>query len=241
MLYADYLSTAEGQRWILDYDIPWDQIDRQTALTQPDLLERVRDSALIESFFPIFTPRALDVLWDDVNATAIFSIQLYESYKHYQVFNQYLECIDYRPVTEVEIVEVRRKNFGLEYECGTRLLTRYMMSEHFAAYHFLKDAKHCHEPVLKHILNLVGRDEIRHTQFAYDLLADRIKRDPAHAEKVLEGAAEFQHLGLLVVDEVPVAQKNDFAAIVTINQKIKRLTGKGIGNAKWEKDYVATA
>ena len=81
--YADYLSTSETQRWLLETDIPWDDIQPEVALEQPEVLERLRDSALIESFFPILTPRALDVLWDDPAATAIFSVQLYESYKHF--------------------------------------------------------------------------------------------------------------------------------------------------------------
>ena len=70
MIYAEYLSTAEAQRWVLDTDIAWDDIDRELALSQPELLDRVRDSALIESFFPIFTPRALDVLWEPPVAAA---------------------------------------------------------------------------------------------------------------------------------------------------------------------------
>ena len=78
MIYADYLSTAEMQRWNLDIDIAWDDVDVGLALGQPALLQRVRDSALIESFFPIFTCRAMDRLWEDVAATAVFSIQLYE-------------------------------------------------------------------------------------------------------------------------------------------------------------------
>src|SRR5262245_56909085 len=115
MLYADYLSTAEMQRWVLDTHIEWDAIDAALARQQLELLDRVHDSALIESFFPIFTPRALDVLWDDVAATAVFSIQLYESYKHFHVFNQYLECVGYRPVTDDQIVAVRRRNQDLRY------------------------------------------------------------------------------------------------------------------------------
>jgi hypothetical protein len=37
-----------------------------------------------------------------------------------------------------------------------------------------------------------------------------------------------RHIGLEVVPTVPVAEKNDFAAIVTLNQKIVRLTGHGL-------------
>lgn len=228
MIYADYLSTAEMQRWNLDTDIAWDDVDVRVALDQPAVLQRVRDSALIESFFPIFTCRAMDQLWEDVAATAVFSIQLYESYKHFHVFNQYLHRVGYHPIADEEIAAIRRRNLGLRYDDGTRLLTHYMMSEHFAAFHFMKDAKIAHEAVLRHILTLVGRDELRHTQFSYELLALRIQRDPSEAAKVHEAARSFQHIGLHVVSEIPIAEKNEFAAIVTMSQKIRRLTGENL-------------
>jgi hypothetical protein len=228
MMYAEYLSIAEAHRWVLDTDIAWDDINPCLALQQPDLLDRVRDSALIESYFPLFTPRALAVLWDDVNATAIFSIQLYESYKHFHVFNQYLQCVGYRPIEELEIVAIRRRNEHLRYPDGTELLTRYMMSEHFAAQHFFKDARQAREPVLAHILQLVARDEVRHAQFAYDLLEFRVRRDRRSADKIVQAAREFRHIGLDVVGAMPIAQKNDFSAILTLNQKLHRLTGQGL-------------
>ena len=78
-----------------------------------------------------------------------------------------------------------RRNATLRYDDGTRLLTRYMMSEHLAAFHFMKDAKLAPDPVLRHILKLVGHDEFRHTQFAYDLIAARIARDPSAARRLL--------------------------------------------------------
>ena len=230
MIYADYLSVAEMQRWILDTDINWQEIDAEAARRQPDLLDRLHDSALIESFFPIFTPRALEVLWDDVAATAVFSIQLYESYKHFHVFNQYLIRVNYRPVQDDEIIETRRRLQGLKYEDGTELLTQYMISEHFAAHHFFKDARKAQEPVLAHILQLVGRDEVRHSQFAYDLLDQRLKRDPLQRTKILFAARNFRHLGMEVVAELPVSQANDFAAIVALNQKLTRLTGEGFAS-----------
>lgn len=238
MIYADYLSTSEMQRWILDTDIAWDAIDPALALTQPDVLERVRDSALIESFFPLFTTRAIEVLWDDPTATAIFSVQLYESYKHFHVFNQYLERVGYRPIEDEELVDVRRGNATLRYYDATHLLTRYMMSEHFAAFSFLKDAQHSREPVLAHILRLVGRDELRHTQFAYDLLAARIQRDPSQVDVVHDAARTFRHIGLEVVSRIPIAESNDFAAIVAVNQKIRRLTGRPIRLAEWSEAYA---
>lgn len=241
MIYADYLSTAEIQRWNIDTDVEWDVIDRQLALSQPALLDRVRDSALIESFFPIFTCRAIEVLWNDIAATAVFSIQLYESYKHFHVLNQYLYRVGYKPIDDDELRTIRLRNHGLRYEDGTRLLTRYMMSEHLAAFHFMKDATLAREPVLRHILRLIGRDELRHTQFACDLLALRIQRDAAESTKIHEAARAFRHIGLEVVSDVPIAQKNEFAAIVTMSQKIKRLTGEGLHMIEWEPGRAGAA
>ena len=226
MTYGDYLTTSEMTRWMLDTDIAWDEIDPALALSQPDLLDRVRDSALIESFFPIFTPRALDLLWDNITATAIYSIQLYESYKHFHVFAQYLEAVGYRPIHDAELIELRRRNLGLKYDQPARLLTRYMMSEHFAAHNFFKESRRAAEPVLRHILQLVAKDEVRHCQFGYELLEDHVRRHPEDVDAVLDEAAHFKHIGELVVPNVPVAEKNDFAAILAINRKIGRLTGR---------------
>src|SRR5687768_7055654 len=127
MNYGDYLTTSEMTRWILDTDIAWNDIDPQLALQQPDLLERVRDSALIESFFPIFTPRVLELMWDCVTSTAVYSVQLYESYKHFHVFAQYLEAVGYRPIRDEELIEIRRRNQNLRFTNAARVLTRYMM------------------------------------------------------------------------------------------------------------------
>ena len=41
MNYGDYLTTSEMNRWLLDTDIPWDDIDPALALSQPELLDRV--------------------------------------------------------------------------------------------------------------------------------------------------------------------------------------------------------
>ena len=241
MIYADYLSTAEAQRWNLDTDVAWDDVNPALALGQPDLLLRIRDSALIESFFPIFTCRAMDCLWNDAAATAVFSIQLYESYKHFHVFNQYLQCVGFHPIDDADIVACRARQTALRFDDGTRLLTRYMMSEHFAAFHFLKDAKLAHDPVLSHILTLVGRDELRLTHFAYELIALRIAAKPDEAAKVHDEARNFKHIGLDAVGEVPVAEKNAFAAIVTLSQKVKRLTGEGLRLVEWEERHVGAA
>jgi hypothetical protein len=41
-----------------------------------------------------------------------------------------------------------------------------------------------------------------------------------------------------VVAQVPVAESNDFAAIISVNQKIRRLTGRSIRLADWSEAYA---
>jgi hypothetical protein len=228
MTYSDYLSTSELTRWNVDTDIDWNNVQPDRSGQQPELLERIRASALIESFFPIFTPRALELLWANPKATALFSVQLYESYRHFHTLNLYLEAVGYRPITDEEIIAVRRRHQNLRFTDVARLLTRYLMSEHFAAHYFFKDARQAADPVLGQILQLIAKDEVRHCQFAFDLLGDHLRDQPADAETVLDEARHFRHIGELVVDEMPVAKRNDFAAIVAIQRKLERLTGKKI-------------
>jgi hypothetical protein len=126
------------------------------------------------------------------------------------------------------LVALRRRNLGLKYDQPARLLTRYMMSEHFAAHHFFKDSRRAAEPVLRHILQLVAKDEVRHCQFGYELLDAHLQRHPEQVGEVIDEAAHFKHIGELVLPKVPVAEKNDFSAILAVNRKIERLTGRRI-------------
>src|SRR5687768_2028523 len=177
MIYDEYLTQAELQRWILDADVSWPDIDPTLARTQPDVLEQVRDSALIESYFPVYTTRLMRAFWDQLDVTSVFSVQLYESYKHFYVLNRYLEIVDAHPIADEELIEVRRRNLDTAIDDPIRELARYMISEHFAAYFFLRLARQAAEPVLAQIAGYIAKDEFRHTQFAFDLLDVRLKQD----------------------------------------------------------------
>ena len=226
MIYDDYLYQAELQRWVLEADIAWSQVDVALALKQPELLEEVRDSAIIESYFPLYTMKLVQAIWDRVDATAVFSIQLYESYKHFYALNRYLEIVGYRPLEEADIVETRRKNLDQPVPEAIAELTRYMMSEHFAAYFFMRLSRQAREPVLQQLAAWIAKDEVRHAQFAFDLLSARLREDPSVSSRILDAALNFRHVGADVVDQVPVAEKNELGAILSINKKIERLCGK---------------
>ena len=224
-VFDEYLTHAEAQRWILEVDVAWGAIDTARALAQPELLDQVRDSALIESYFPVYTTRLIRALWDDIDATSVFSIQLYESYKHFYVLNRYLAVIGYRPIDDEELRDVRRRNLDTVVGDADAELARYMVSEHFAAYFFLRLSRQSQEPVLSGIASFIAKDEFRHTQFAFDLLAARIEADPRRREGVLRSASLFRHVGADVVASVPVSEKNDLPAILTLNRRIRRLCG----------------
>lgn len=235
MLYDEYLTQAELQRWILDADVAWSRLDVQTALAQPSLLDQIRDSALIESYFPVYTTRIMRALWDQIDATSVFSVQLYESYKHFYVLNRYLELVDYRPITESELIEIRRRNLDTVISDPISELARYMISEHFAAYFFMRLARQASEPVLQQIAGFIAKDEFRHTQFAFDLLAARVAASPDCRDRILEAGLHFRHVGADVVTQVPIAEKNDLAAILTLNKKMRRLCGASL--AEFAKDH----
>lgn len=225
MIYDEYLTTAELQRWILEADVAWNRVEAPLALAQPELLDQVRDSALIESYFPLYTTKLVRALWDQVDVTSVFSIQLYESYKHFYVLNRYLEVVDYRPLSDADLIEVRRRNLENRVEDGVAELARYMISEHFAAYFFLRLSRQAREPVLRQIAAYIAKDEFRHTQFAFDLLEPRVRDHAANRERVLAAGVHFRHVGADVVSRVPIAEKNDLQAILTLDKKLRRLCG----------------
>jgi hypothetical protein len=228
MIYDEYLTTAELQRWITEIDVSWNGIDRALALSEPELLEQVRDSALIESYFPLYTTNLVRACWDQIDLTSVFSVQLYESYKHFYVLNRYLEVVGYRPLTDQDLVDVRSRNIQNRVDDFIQELTRYMISEHFAAYFFLRLSHQAKEPVLKKLTAFIAKDEFRHTQFAYDLLEPRVRNHPDARRRLLEAGANFNHVGADVVPQVPISCKNDFQAILTLDKKVHRLCGTSI-------------
>ena len=185
---------------------------------------------MIESYFPIYTTRLIRALWNDVDATAVFSIQLYESYKHFYVLNRYLEAVEYRPITEAEITAARRPHLDTTIDDGVAELARYMISEHFAAYFFLRVSRQAEEPVLRDISRYIAQDEFRHTQFAFELLEARVAADAGAGERVLAAADGFTHVGADVVAAVPIAEKNDLGAILALNKRLRRLCGVSLSD-----------
>jgi rubrerythrin len=101
-----------------------------------------------------------------------------------------------------------------------------MLSEHLAAYFFRRLAERAEEPVLAELLRYIAADEVRHAQSASDLIAKRLGRDPALADRVLDAAVSFHHYGEEAIGQVPVAMPGDSIAIRTFAERIERLCGR---------------
>jgi hypothetical protein len=228
VIYEAHLRATEENAWPLDTSIAWDAIDLGVAHTERELHEALHDAALIEGYLPVYAARLMQLLWDDVDATAVLSMELYEGLKHFTALARYLDRVGFQreEVSEAKLVAAREKALSLEYDQAKLIahLTNFMCSELFAAYFFLRISRRTNEPVLRDLLGYMARDEFRHSASAGDVLKKRIDRDPAVATQVLAAAEHFRHYGSDVVD-VPVAEENDFEAIMAVNRKIRLLCG----------------
>ncbi len=228
MIYEEHLRAAETGAWSLETSIRWSAIDRGVARAEPEILASLRDAALIEGYLPTFAPRLMLLLWDDVDATAILSLELYEGLKHYTALRRYLDIVgeESSRLSERSLVAAREKTGGITYRRDQIItyLTHFMCSELFAAHFFRRLGEQTGAPVLAELLGYMSRDELRHSSGAAALLKKRIVANPAVADEMLAAAENFRHYGSDVVD-IPLAEENDFDAIMAMNRKIRQLCG----------------
>ena len=227
-LYARIAAAADRGAWSVERDIPWTSIDRRRAFERPEILASLRDAALIESYHPVNLARLLKATWDDVDASVVFSLELYEGFKHFHALRCYLDAIEYDPpITDAELVELRRDQADVivgEADLIERLV-EFMLSEHLAHYFFRRLGEQTTEPVLSDLLAKISADEVRHAQSASDLIAKRVAADSSVIPRVLEAAIHFHHFGEQAIGKVPVAQPGDPIAIQTFARRIERLCG----------------
>jgi hypothetical protein len=228
MIYEAHLRATEENAWPLDTTIAWNAIDLEAARGEAELHHALHDAALIEGYLPVYAARLMQLLWDDVDATAVLSMELYEGLKHFTALTRYLDRVGFQreDASAAALVAARERALSIRYDERELIahLTNFMCSELFAAYFFLRIARRTGEPVLRELLNYMARDEFRHSASAGDVLKKRIDRDRGVAEQVLAAAENFRHYGSDVV-QVPVAEENDFEAIMAVNRKIRLLCG----------------
>jgi hypothetical protein len=225
-LYERHAAAADRGSWSVERDVRWRAIDHERARAEPGILAQLRDAALIEAFHPVNLPRLLRLAWDDVDAGAVLSLEMYEGFKHFHALRSYLEAVDYEPaLTDVDIIRTRTAGQAVIVapdELVPRLV-EFMLSEHLAYYFFRRLAEQTREPVLRELLGWIAADEVRHAQNASDLIAKRIAANPGLIPAVLSAAVHFRHFGEEAVGTVPVAMPGDPLAIRTFARRIERL------------------
>ena len=227
-IYVRSASAADRGAWSVERDIKWAEIDRQRAHARPNLLASLRDAALIESYHPFNLARLLRATLDDIDAGVVFSLELYEGFKHFHSLRRYLDAIGYEPpITDDELVAIRAAQTEFEVQPGDLIprLVEFMLSEHLAHYFFRRLGEQAEDHVLADLLSRIAADEVRHAQSASDLIAKRIAADPAVIPQVLHAALDFHHFGERAIGTVPVAQPGDPIAIQTFAKRIERLCG----------------
>ena len=227
MIYEEHLRAAESSGWTID-SIRWNAIDHRIAREETEIHASLRDAAMIEGYLPTFAPRLMLLLWDDVDATAILSLELYEGLKHYTTLRRYLDVVGDQSTrsSEQALVEARGRTNKIRYDRDSAItyLTHFMCSELFAAHFFRRIAEQTREPVLRELMEYMTRDELRHSAGAGALLKKRIGADPTVVPEIVSAAENFRHYGSDVV-EIPLAEQNDFEAIMAMNRKIRQLCG----------------
>ncbi len=220
---------------IFDSRVDWKSINKELALKNTRCLDLLREACLIESYIPVYMGKMIELFWDDIAATSIFTIEAFEAYGHYFISRRYLEIVGYNPVTNEEVVALRSKDKDKVYTDKVRELVNFMGTEHFAAEFFKDLIQLTEEPVLKSILPRFSAEEVVHSQFAFDLLAEMMKHDSSVKEKIIEHALHYQHIGSYVMPQVSPAKEDNIKIIQSFNEKVERLVGKRLSDALAEK------
>jgi hypothetical protein len=227
-LYARHARAADTGGWSVEREVRWGAIEPALVRDDRELLLALRSATLIEAYHPVHLQRLLAETWDDVDAGVVFSLELYEGFKHFHALRMYLDAVGFEPtLTDDDIVAMRRaarEGDDEPYDLIERLV-EFMLSEHLASYFFRRLGEQTREPVLAELLALIAADEVRHAQSASDLLAKRILAAPNVIPRVLGAATHFRHFGERAIGDVPVALPGDPLAIRTFARRIERLCG----------------
>jgi rubrerythrin len=226
---------AAVEKRIFDRRYPWHEIDREKALENTLVLDRLREACLIESYFAVYTGKMLALFWYDVDATSIFTIEAFEAYTHYYGLRRYLSEVGYKPVTDPEIAALREKDLHNTYTDEIRELVNFAMTEHFARHFFTDLSEIATEPLLKTMLTDFSTQEATHSEFALELLEKRLQSNPALKDSILQHALNYTHIGAYVLPTISTAKEDNLQAILGFNKRVEQLVGQSLT------DYLASS
>lgn len=156
--YYSLFEGAEKVRWKLS-EIPWDQIDM--SVVDERLINLVKGTVYGELTTYSATHAFMNLFRDDIDFTQWLAVWLYEETKHPHALAKWLSHVGV-PLSGGFLLEGRQ----ITPMTGSRveMLTFNIISEIVAGTNYLRTAKIMPEPVLKMILQNLGKDEVRHSQ-----------------------------------------------------------------------------
>ena len=215
----------QHEKRVFDKRYDWSAIDIKKAHETPEILELLREACLVESVLPAYIAKMMDLFWDDLDASTIFIVEGFEAYTHYYTLRRYLDVVGYKPITDEEVIELRRKERASVYDDPLKELVNFMATEHFAASFFRDIEKYIKEPVLKAMMPRFVDEEERHSQFAGDLILSVIEKDPAKKAQVVHAVKNSQHIGSYFLPKIHPVTQNNLATLVSFNNRIEELIG----------------
>lgn len=158
MLYPELFKSLEAARWSLADDVPWSSFDG-SRLSEEQAMT-VKMNAITEWSALPATEMFLRDNRDDSDFSAFMSIWFYEEQKHALVLMEYLQrfCPALAP-SEQELHEVR---FEFDPAPALETLMLHFCGELRLTQWYRRAADWHSEPVIKHIYDLLSRDEARH-------------------------------------------------------------------------------
>jgi hypothetical protein len=158
MLYPQIFESLERVRWSLTGDIPWDRFDAGKLSDEQALT--VKMNAITEWAALPATEMFLRDNRSDSDFSAFMSVWFYEEQKHALVLMEYLRR--FRPALAPSQAELDAVRFEFDPAPPHETLMLHFCGEIRLNHWYRRAAQWHREPVIKHIYELISRDEARH-------------------------------------------------------------------------------
>jgi len=188
VLYPELFQSLEQARWSLADDVPWDRFDR--TLLGDEQAQTVRMNAITEWSALPATEMFLRDNRDDSDFSAFMSIWFYEEQKHALVLMEYLRR--FRPDLLPTDAELHAVRFEFDPAPPLETLALHFCGEVRLTQWYRRAAEWHREPVLRHVYDLISKDEARHAGAYLRYMKAAIDRQGDEAR------AAFAKLGILM-------------------------------------------
>jgi hypothetical protein len=158
MLYPEIFKSLERVRWDMGKDVPWESFD--AALLSDEQALTIKMNAITEWAALPATEMFLRDNLHDSDFSAFMSVWFYEEQKHSLVLIEYLRR--FRPELAPTEAELHAVRFAFDPAPPLETLMLHFCGEIRLNHWYRRAAQWHSEPVIRHIYDLISRDEARH-------------------------------------------------------------------------------